>query len=90
MDEGQGPMNQGMGVAILWYSRLRRLRSGDAEPIRHSHQLGQRFRLHLAHDIAAMNLHGNLANVEIGGDLLVQTAGHHQRHHFSFARAQGA
>src|SRR6476620_293977 len=35
-----------------------------------------------------MNLHSDLAQIEIGGDLLVQTPGHHESHHFSLARAQ--
>ncbi len=35
-----------------------------------------------------MDLDGDLAHIEIGGDLLVQTPGDGERHHFTLARGE--
>jgi hypothetical protein len=56
----------------------------DAEPCSHVHQLGQGRGLHLAHHLAPVRLHGDLADAELGTDLLVQKAGDYQRQDFSF------
>jgi Histidine kinase-, DNA gyrase B-, and HSP90-like ATPase len=61
-----------------------------AESVRHPDQLGQGFRTHLSHDVAAMNLHCNLADVEIVRNLLVHAPADDKRHDLSFARRQRA
>ena len=50
---------------------------GDhADDQRHAHQIRQAARLHLVHEIGAINLDGARADAEIEGDLLVGAAGH--------------
>ena len=41
----------------------------------HSNQIGQGFRLHLMHDVSALNFDGNLASSEFRCHLLVQHSG---------------
>jgi hypothetical protein len=36
------------------------------------HQIGQRFRLHFAHDQASADFDGDFADIEFAGDLLVE------------------
>jgi hypothetical protein len=36
------------------------------------HQIGQRFRLHFAHDQASADFYGDFADIEFAGDLLVE------------------
>ena len=43
-----------------------------AQPGCHAHQLGQRPRSHLVHDLPAVRLHGDLGQAELGRDLLVR------------------
>ncbi|MEY9101446.1 hypothetical protein ABIA24_004419 [Sinorhizobium fredii] len=40
----------------------------------HVYQVGKRFRFHLAHDLTAVCLHGDLADTEFEADLLVLRA----------------
>src|SRR5580700_10623129 len=54
----------------------------------HPDQLGQRLCAHFIHNAAAMNLDRDLADAQIGGDLLVKQAGDNQTHYFSLARCQ--
>src|SRR6266446_6275118 len=51
---------------------------GNAQPVGHSHQIDQGFRAHLSHDLAAMDLHRHLAQLELIGDLLAGPAADHQ------------
>jgi len=48
-------------------------------------QIRYRARLHLAHDIAAMEFYGDLADPKVEGDLLVHQALDDIRHYFVFA-----
>ena len=52
-----------------WYKTL--VGARQAEPVGHAHQLGNRVRLHLAHDLPAMDFHGDDAQAELGCDALV-------------------
>src|SRR5260221_4450659 len=56
---------------------------------RHSNQFCQRLRLHLPHHVAAMNLHGDLADPELKSYLLIEHTRNHQAHDFALALAQG-
>src|SRR5271155_4554302 len=71
-----------IGLGPLWL--------GPAYPqdIRHPHEVGQRSRAHLAHDVAAMDLHGDLADAEFRRNLLVHQAGRHESHDLLLARRQ--
>ena len=40
------------------------------------HQIGKRVGLHLAHDLAAVRLHRDLADAEFAADLFVQQTGY--------------
>src|SRR5215472_1343508 len=51
----------------------------------HSHEFRERIDAHLPRDPASVRLHGDLANAKPGCDLLIQQAGNHQSHGFSFA-----
>ncbi len=44
----------------------------ELQLVSHSREFRQGLGPHLLHDLATVNLHGNLAHTEIGGDLLVQ------------------
>src|SRR5207342_264573 len=52
------------------------------------HELGERLRLHLAHDMAAMNFHRDLGHAHIGSNLLVHESGGDLRHDLLLARGQ--
>src|SRR5262245_53393007 len=56
--------------------------------LRHSHQVRHRFGLHLLHDAAAVHLDRLLGCAELGGDLLVEHAGHQQHQHLALARGE--
>jgi hypothetical protein len=60
----------------------------DAELLRQPHEVGQRAGPHLAHHLAAMDLDRDLADPELGGDLLVEEPPHDPLHHFPFACRQ--
>lgn len=57
----------------------------DAERVGHPDEVGQRARAHLLHHPAPMNLHGDLAESERPGDLLVHKPVAHESHHFLLA-----
>src|ERR1700675_3496898 len=56
-----------------------------SEPVSHAHQLGNRFREHLAHDLPAVDLHGDEAQPELGRDLLVYPSRHDELHDLPLA-----
>src|SRR5687768_13341909 len=47
----------------------------DPELFGRAHEVDDRFRPHLAHDLTAVHLYGDHAQAELGGDLLVQPPG---------------
>src|SRR5437588_2816911 len=61
---------------------------GNVERFGHLHQIRQGSRMHFSHEVAAMDLHGNLAEAQFGRYLLVHEPGRHQPHHLPLARAQ--
>jgi hypothetical protein len=56
----------------------------DAELRGHVHEVRNRLCPHLSDHATSVCLHRNLADVELGTDLLVQEAGDDQRHDFPF------
>ena len=44
----------------------------EVEPGAHRHERGQRVRLHLAHYLPAVRLHGDLADAELAADLFIE------------------
>ena len=48
-------------------------------------ELGERVRFHLLHDFAAVQFDGAFRQVQVGGDLLVQSSGDDQRKHLALA-----
>src|SRR5437879_3902675 len=63
------------------FGRDRLRRSGrHGQPVGYAHESGQGAGLHLAHDLPAMNLHRHLAQVELGGDLLVRAPDDDESH----------
>src|SRR5262249_6636064 len=54
----------------------------------HPDQLGERARLHLPHDSAAMDLDGDLPRSELGGDLLVEHPRDDEGHDLALTRRQ--
>src|ERR1700675_378080 len=54
-----------------------------------SHQIGQRVRTHLLHNMPAMDLHGNLGKSEFGCYLFVHEAGRYRSQNLSLAGTQG-
>src|SRR5882757_4208378 len=60
----------------------------DPQRFGHSHQIGQRPRLHFSHRMPAMDLHRDFAHAQFAGDLLVHEALRYERHHFPLARGQ--
>src|SRR6185436_8751292 len=65
-----------------------RLRAAHADQVGHAHELGQRLRTHLAHRIAAVDLHGDLADADFARDLLVHEPGGDVADHLLLARRQ--
>src|SRR6266481_4995751 len=63
----------------------RRLFRCEVQLVGHPGQLRQGSRLHLSHDLAAMHFYSDLADADVEGDLLVEAASHHQRHHLTLA-----
>src|SRR5436190_20221396 len=69
--------------------RVSERRSSSRSKFRgHCHQCGKRPRLHLAHDLTAVCLHGYLADAKFAADLLVQQTGDDQCHHLTFTRRE--
>ena len=60
------------------------------ERLGHSHQIGQGSRGHFPHEVATVDLHGDLAHPDFSGDLLVHQPGGDQGHHLSLSGGQGA
>jgi hypothetical protein len=58
-------------------------------PIGYTHELRQGSGTHLPHDLTAMNLHRHLAQIELGGDLLVRLPVDDESHGLSLALSQG-
>ena len=63
-------------------------RSGAAEAGGHVDELGEGARLHLAHQLPAVRLDGDLGDSELAADLLVEPAGNDELHDLSLAPAQ--
>ena len=61
----------------------------NSERLGHSDQIGQRPRAHFLHDVAPMDLHGNLGKSQLGSYLLVHEAGSDQSQNVPLARGQG-
>src|SRR5262245_23235613 len=59
-----------------------------SEPRGHVDQMSQGTSLHFSHHLAPVRFHGDLADAELAGNLLVQTSGDNQRHDFAFATAK--
>ena len=59
-----------------------------ADLFRHVNKLDNRFSLHFAHDVSAMDFYGDLAAAQLGRDLLVQFSADHEMEDFTFARSQ--
>ncbi len=55
----------------------------------HSDQVGDGFRLHFMHHLAAVKFDGRFADAEFERDLFVQPAGDDQFQHFAFAKRHG-
>lgn len=58
------------------------------EAVGRSDQIGQRSGVHFPHDIAEMNLHGDLAQSQLGSDLLVHQSRCHKAHHLPLSRSK--
>ena len=56
--------------------------------IGHSHQVRNRFSLHLQHDVTAMDLNGPLAGRKFESYLFIQKPLDHEQHDFFLARCQ--
>src|ERR1700730_3716455 len=56
-----------------------------AQPVRHSHELGKRSRVHLPHDLPAVNLHRHLAQAQVRCNLLVGPSDDNKRHDLPLA-----
>ena len=54
----------------------------------HPNQLRQRAGVHLLHHLRPVHFDRLLRNPELGGDLLVEEAGHDEPHHLALARRQ--
>ena len=66
----------------------RTLGQGEGELLCHPDEIGQRRRLHLPHDLAAMDLDGFLGRAKFSGDLFVQEASDDEREDLAFAWRQ--
>ena len=58
---------------------------GYLQFLRDPDQIRERGRLHFLHDLAPMNLEGDLADAEFCRRLLVEQSADHQGEHFAFA-----
>ena len=57
-----------------------------SEPVGHSHQVGQGFRIHLVHHLPAVGLYRDFTDTERAANLFVQTANYHERHDLSLPK----
>jgi len=60
----------------------------NTQRIGHSHQVGQRFRLQLGHQVAAVDFDRHFAQADLVGNLFVQQPRGYQRENFALARTQ--
>jgi MOSC domain-containing protein YiiM len=52
----------------------------------HPHQIGEGVGLHLSHDFSPVSFDRDLANTQLGANLLIEQAGNYQAHDLAFAR----
>src|SRR5215831_21251034 len=78
----QGPRKYYLGASFLDFL------SSNTEIFGNKHQIGQRFRAHLSHYVAAMDLHSHFTYAHLVGYLLVHQASGHQRHDLAFTWCQ--
>ena len=81
-----GPHNIGGMAGVL--ARAQQALGHAAESVCHSHQINQRLRSHLSHDLPAMKLHRCLAKPNFRGNLLVKATSDDQRHHLALTLRQ--
>ena len=62
--------------------------AADTKLSGHSHQIGQRVRVHFLHDVGTVHLYGFLRGAQFRTSLLVEQPGRYQGEHFPFARGQ--
>src|SRR5271168_886325 len=62
------------------YADLTALRfcRGEVQLVGHPGEVRQRSRVHLSHDLAAMDFYGDLADPDVVGNLLIEAARHDQ------------
>src|SRR5262245_19997295 len=65
-----------------------RLPRRDPETAGRSHQVSQRLGAELLHHVVAMHLHGDIADADLGGGLLVHQAGADQLHDLLLTRTE--
>src|ERR1700745_3317311 len=58
----------------------------DLQFFSNPHQVCERLCLHFAHDLATMDLQGDLTDTELGGRRLVQKAADHELQHLALPR----
>ena len=80
-------MTEGIGPTILWYDCYA-FGAENTQLVGNTHNLGHRSGAHLAHDLSTMDLHRDLAHIEISRDLLVHPAGDDKRQDLPFTRCQ--
>ena len=89
-DEGTG--RAGIGIAIPWYRC--RGRAGESgcgfEALDHADEVGEGVGLHFFHDVAAVELDGDFAEAEFGGDLFVEVPGVDEPEDIEFAGGEAA
>jgi hypothetical protein len=70
----------------IWSICISLIRSLDAKHFGHSDEVRERASLHFSHDLPAMYFHGNFADLQPVGHVLVHQAGDDQREDFALAR----
>jgi hypothetical protein len=65
------------------------VRAGPGQPVGYADEFGQGAGPHLPHDLPATNLHRHLAQIEIGGYLLVRVPDGDESHGVPLALGQG-
>src|SRR6185369_14416666 len=84
-----GPVQPGRVKSARPRSGMAALRHSDElESRRHGHEFRERVGLHLAHHVASVGLHRDLADTELAADLLVQEARDYERHDLPFTTAE--
>src|SRR6516162_9599233 len=77
-------VNDGASLRLQDASRPS-LSAPDCQRIRHPHEVSERFRAHLPHYVAAMELYGDLGHSEFGSSLLVEETASYPLHDLLFA-----